>query len=803
MILLPTLICIILLPLQLIASTQVPLPAATHLRVNRLQSPLSIGTTSPVFSWIVPIVNTPAAGIKQIGYNIILSDESSNNRVIWDSQFVQSNQSINVPYLGPPLVPFGRYSFTIKWLGSNNQTSIGSSSSFGVGPIDIKDWQNAEWVGSDEGTGFLRATVASIGTNTDPIVFAQAYISAPGCASLLINGKRDDHVTKSGICKWEHFSKHRAYMTINLLPYLNTESNKENQFDIMLGHGMWTKYGDHSPPPTVLALFYFETKSGKNLYVPTKRSTSMFKWKYSITSYIIHDDPFVGAEMNWSWAPKWIDGLPSNSNMKNNSFIVYPMDVPTVIDQDIFMPKSVNYLKNEYGGSVYVYDLGTNIVGTCQVLASGKGTVHLRHGESLLKNGSLNLNFTGQDTGVKANFQHDTHHINNDTMNYYRPTFTWYGFQYVSVHVEEPTTLQFHGLSLNHSIICYQMYPNLDSSQRGSLEFGDDNQSNLYGKRLNDLHQIVITSQLGNIVQYAPTDCPTREKHFWLGDALDTAEEAFYNLGPDVVGIYSNFIQIVRDEQNTNHNVPGVVPTKSQQYDPQRACGNEGGVQQGCTDISWTAAYPLISDGISRHFGEDSLIQQHYNSIAEYMENLYDSSNDTLPAFFIWGDWCSMQPRAIATPSTGPPAASVNWIFSADAMARMSEIVKQPKSVVKKWIDRANSGRKKWHELYWNKTMGAYGYVSNGDFVLQTLTSLPLALENVVPEYFSNSVNNNYANDFVSRNYHGTFGSIGSKYIFNQLTSNGNHSVAMKLATKTTYPSYGYWISQGGKRIIF
>ena len=30
---------------------------------------------------------------------------------------------------------------------------------------------------------------------------------------------------------------------------------------------------------------------------------------------------------------------------------------------------------------------------------------------------------------------------------------------------------------------------------------------------------------------YVPTDCPTREKHAWLGDAMDVAEEALYNFG--------------------------------------------------------------------------------------------------------------------------------------------------------------------------------------------------------------------------------------------------------------------------------
>jgi hypothetical protein len=30
-----------------------------------------------------------------------------------------------------------------------------------------------------------------------------------------------------------------------------------------------------------------------------------------------------------------------------------------------------------------------------------------------------------------------------------------------------------------------------------------------------------------------PTDCPTREKHGWMGDALDASEEALWNFGKE------------------------------------------------------------------------------------------------------------------------------------------------------------------------------------------------------------------------------------------------------------------------------
>ena len=44
-----------------------------------------------------------------------------------------------------------------------------------------------------------------------------------------------------------------------------------------------------------------------------------------------------------------------------------------------------------------------------------------------------------------------------------------------------------------------------------------------------------------------PTDCPTREKHGWMGDALDASEQAMYNF--DTQAMHSAFIQTIEDNQ--------------------------------------------------------------------------------------------------------------------------------------------------------------------------------------------------------------------------------------------------------------
>ena len=42
------------------------------------------------------------------------------------------------------------------------------------------------------------------------------------------------------------------------------------------------------------------------------------------------------------------------------------------------------------------------------------------------------------------------------------------------------------------------------------------------GATLGGLQGMVTASQRSNMAAYLPTDCPTREKHGWLGDAQAT-----------------------------------------------------------------------------------------------------------------------------------------------------------------------------------------------------------------------------------------------------------------------------------------
>ena len=74
-------------------------------------------------------------------------------------------------------------------------------------------------------------------------------------------------------------------------------------------------------------------------------------------------------------------------------------------------------------------------------------------------------------------------------------------------------------------------------------------------------------------------------------------------------------------------------------------------------DLSWTAAFPLITSWLYKYYADTAPIVRHWVSLKKYMDGVHDAASKNeggLPAFWTWGDWCAVESRAIATPATGP-----------------------------------------------------------------------------------------------------------------------------------------------------
>ena len=103
-------------------------------------------------------------------------------------------------------------------------------------------------------------------------------------------------------------------------------------------------------------------------------------------------------------------------------------------------------------------------------------------------------------------------------------------------------------------------------------------------------------------------ETPAGEKHAWLGDAQDVAEEAFYNFWS--VPVFELFLDTIRANQAVGGKCDGNLPMNVPAAIPNRKPD----------DISWTAAYPLITNWLYQYYGDLGAAKEHWPTLKRYMD---------------------------------------------------------------------------------------------------------------------------------------------------------------------------------------
>lgn len=132
------------------AKAKTPLGVA-DLRTEYAQHPLGLDVTRPRLSWIL---TSEDRGQVQTAYRVLIASDparlASGDGDIWDSGKVASDQSVNVPYQGPPLSSKARYYWKVKVWGADGAVSDWSAVSWWeTGLLQQSDW-HAQWIGGPQ-----------------------------------------------------------------------------------------------------------------------------------------------------------------------------------------------------------------------------------------------------------------------------------------------------------------------------------------------------------------------------------------------------------------------------------------------------------------------------------------------------------------------------------------------------------------------------------------------------------------------------------------------------------------------------
>eukprot|EP01121_Diplochlamys_sp_Union-15-3_P008766 TRINITY_DN2343_c0_g1_i1.p1 TRINITY_DN2343_c0_g1~~TRINITY_DN2343_c0_g1_i1.p1 ORF type:complete len:716 (+),score=129.67 TRINITY_DN2343_c0_g1_i1:81-2228(+) len=441
----------------------------------------------------------------------------------------------------------------------------------------------------------------------------------------------------------------------------------------------------------------------------------------------------------------------------------------------------------------WVIDIGKNIAGFCSLTVPSKtpaGTnITLYHGELLFPNNTVQNQFYGvcmDDGGNCANQTVTYLARGSGEEEYYRPTFTYFGFRYVQLYgfPGEPTFETLEGLMLHN-----------DVEEAGKINFTEP--------LFNSLQEAITLTQRDNLMSI-PTDCPHREKRGWMADGQWSSEEAMYNF--DMAAFYSNWIRSMIDTQllgctipldeeysarpvtyiccngssfgceddyiwtDTSGSLPDVVPYPKQPY------GGWPG------DPTWESALMVVPYYMYKQYGDERLIRDYYNNFKYYVDFLSrHTGEDGLLTFGELGDWLNLN----KTPT--PLVSSFYYILDIEYLAFFATIVGNSNDAMF-YEELAKKMKIVYHEAYFNKSIGCYGPGS------QTAQILPLYLD-IVPSEHLFMVVSCLTTDLKQNSI--TTGGVGTRYLLQTLSKYHLEEYSLELVNTTKQPSWGYFIEQG------
>ena len=123
--------------------------APTALRCEYHVDPLAIDVQAPRFSWEV---SDPRRGALQSAYEIVvalypLPGTKAAAKSVWESGKVESRETCQIEYAGPPLTSFTRYGWRVRtYDGAGHVSPWSEPAEFGTAALGTSDW-NAKWIG--------------------------------------------------------------------------------------------------------------------------------------------------------------------------------------------------------------------------------------------------------------------------------------------------------------------------------------------------------------------------------------------------------------------------------------------------------------------------------------------------------------------------------------------------------------------------------------------------------------------------------------------------------------------------------
>lgn len=567
---------------------------AIELRTDYLKDPIGLGDRTPEFFWKC------AGGKKQTAYQILVTCEG---KLLWNSGKVPKNSMTHIRYEGKELKSRMRAEWKVLLWDENNLPGESAEAMFEMGLLEPSDWEGT-WISGDYRPKknmrwpvdcFLKEFSVQ-----KPVKKARLYITACGLYEASVNGIRAGEYVLAPGCT--DYRKRIQYQTYDVTGLIKAGLNR---LEVLLADGWYRGsigcFGQTNVFGRKTKLICQLELTGEDGNVDVISSDQSFRWSNdgAVRFADLKDGEVVEAGNQPSYSGK--------ARKIKEKVIPSSADNVIIREQEHFKPE---LLKTPSGKKVL--DFGQNMAGFLAFSVQGeKGKkIHLTLGEILDENGEFTqknmvehkpvkefgkmteiMLMTGNEDKVRGQMQNTPKQeilfTCSGGRDFYKTKFAIFGFRYALVESEVQI--------IPEDFEAVAVYSNLE--QTGSFHCSDE--------KVNRLFQNTLWSMKSNFAD-VPTDCPTRERLGWTGDA-----QIFFHTGSFLMNtapFFRKWMRDMQDNQFKNGKMSAVVPYNglSMLYD------NTG------ASVGWGDAAVLIPYRFWKVFGDIRVLRENYEMMRRY-----------------------------------------------------------------------------------------------------------------------------------------------------------------------------------------
>lgn len=730
--------------------TAAPAVQVSALKADYETNPLGIDRI-PQLSWEI---SGNYDGVRQSAYRILIATSpellAEGDADVFDSGKVASSASTAVKFSEIPFQSRTRYYWKVKiWDGDGVESPWSETAYYETALLDSSDWLSG-WIGYVPGMPgrvlYFKGTQAS----DKEVAKARAYISGLGFYELHINGK------KVGDCVLDPaqstYSKHVYYRTYDITDNLVKGANS---FVVPVAPG-WLG----TPRLRIQVEITYADGSQETMTSDRFRSVITGPLMYStvfdgetydarLENPDIYKPGVPPGLMNkqWAWA--------HNTDDPVGEMVAQRVEPIRIVEE--IVPKLVA----EPAEGSYVFDAGRNLAGWASIRTSGPaGTeVRMRFAETLYDDGRVN-----QENLRNAKAE-DTYILKGEGVETWEPAFTYHGFRYV----------QIDGLP-SRPADGDVMIKVVRSDVETTGEFSCSN------PLLNDIFRLVWNTEASNM-HSVPTDCPQRDERMgWLNDMTARLESSMYNF--DMSRFYPKFVTDITDTQDEHGTITCVAPFRfgMRPADPV------------------SASYLILAEKCYEFYGDRQVIETNYDAMKKWTDYLLSRSEDGILEYSYYGDWCPPRDYLMDPNGSGVSRDTPGALMSTGYLYYCSRLISKMAGLLgldddaAKYAGIADEVREAFNRRFWDEEAGGYG--SNN----QACNSFAIYLGMPSDEMRARALKN-LVEDVKAHDYHLTTGNLCTKYLLEVLSEYGHEDVAYRIATQTTYPSWGFMLSKGATTI--